>query len=124
MDGQGLVNRPLMSKYKGVLNLQYATNLNKWTFDVTAQLNGPAPLPLFMGGGESEVYPMFFAQVTKKFRGVDVYVGVENIGNYMQENPIISANDPYSDDFNASMVWGPLMGRKFYAGMRLTLWKK
>ncbi|MBR7157867.1 MAG: carboxypeptidase-like regulatory domain-containing protein, partial [Bacteroidales bacterium] len=117
MDGQGLVNRPLMSKYKGVLNLQYATNLNKWTFDVTAQLNGPAPLPLFMGGGESEVYPMFFAQVTKKFRGVDVYVGVENIGNYMQENPIISANDPYSDDFNASMVWGPLMGRKFYAGM-------
>ena len=124
MDGQGLVNRPLMSKYKGVLNIQYATNLNKWTFDVTAQLNGPAPLPLFMGGGESEVYPMFFAQVTKKFRGVDVYVGVENIGNYMQENPIISANDPYSDDFNASMVWGPLMGRKFYAGMRLTLWKK
>ena len=124
MDVQGLVNRPLMSKYKGVLNLQYATNLNKWTFDVTAQLNGPAPLPLFMGGGESEVYPMFFAQVTKKFRGVDVYVGVENIGNYMQENPIISANDPYSDDFNASMVWGPLMGRKFYAGMRLTLWKK
>ncbi len=124
MDGQGLVNRPLMSKYKGVLNIQYATNLNKWTFDVTAQLNGPAPLPLFMGGGESEVYPMFYAQITKKFRGVDVYVGVENIGNYMQENPIISAEDPYSPDFNASMVWGPLMGRKFYAGMRLTLWKK
>ena len=124
MDGQGLVNRPLMSKYKGVLNIQYATNLNKWTFDVTAQLNGPAPLPVFMGGGESEVYPMFYAQITKKFRGVDVYVGVENIGNYMQENPIISAEDPYSPNFNASMVWGPLMGRKFYAGMRLTLWKK
>ncbi len=124
MDGQGLVNRPLMSKYKGVLNIQYATNLNKWTFDVTAQLNGPAPLPLFKGGGESEVYPMFYAQITKKFRGVDVYVGVENIGNYMQENPIMSAEDPYSPNFNASMVWGPLMGRKFYAGMRLTLWKK
>ena len=124
MDGQGLVNRPLMSKYKGVLNIQYATNLNKWTFDVTAQLNGPAPLPVFMGGGESEVYPMFYAQITKKFRGVDVYVGVENIGNYMQEDPIISAENPYSPDFNASMVWGPLMGRKFYAGMRLTLWKK
>lgn len=124
MDGQGLVNRPLMSKYKGVLNIQYATNLNKWTFDVTAQLNGPAPLPVFMGGGESEVYPMFYAQITKKFRGVDVYVGVENIGNYMQEDPIISAEDPYSPNFNASMVWGPLMGRKFYAGMRLTLWKK
>ena len=124
MDGQGLVDRPLMSKYKGVLNLQYATNLNKWTFDVTAQLNGPAPLPQFMGGGETEVYPMFYGQITKKFRGVDVYVGVENIGNYVQENPIINAEDPYADDFNASMVWGPLVGIKCYAGMRLTLWKK
>ncbi|MBE6226356.1 MAG: TonB-dependent receptor [Bacteroidales bacterium] len=124
MDGQGLVDRPLMSKYKGVLNIQYATNLNKWTFDVTGQLNGPAPLPQFMGGGESEVYPMFFAQVTKKFKGLDIYVGVENIGNYTQKNPIIEADKPFSDDFNASMVWGPLMGRKFYGGIRLTLWKK
>ena len=131
-----LVDRPLMSKYKGVLNIQYATNLNKWTFDVTAQLNGPAPLPQFMGGGQSEVYPMFFAQVTKKFRGVDVYVGVENIGNYVQKNAILikdgqtnelrgitEDDNAFDSSFNASMVWGPLMGRKIYAGMRLTLWK-
>lgn len=137
MDGQGLVDRPLMSKYKGVLNLQYATNLNKWTFDVTGQLNGPAPLPKFMGGGQSEVYPMFFAQITKKFKGLDVYVGVENIGNYIQENAILindaatgelrgikKGDNAFSDSFNASMVWGPLMGRKFYGGIRLTLWKK
>ena len=140
MDGQGLVDRTLMSKYKGVLNLQYATNLNKWTFDVTAQLNGPAPLPEFMGGGQSEVYPMFFAQVTKKFRGVDVYVGVENIGNYTQDNAILigeaaadgkinyrgfkPGDNAFDPTFNASMVWGPLMGTKAYAGMRLTLWKK
>ena len=67
---------------------------------------------------------MAHLEKSKKFRGVDVYVGVENIGNYVQENPIINAENPYADDFNASMVWGPLMGRKFYAGMRLTLWKK
>ncbi len=135
MDNQGLVDRPLMSKYKGVLNLQYATNLNKWTFDVTGQLNGPAPLPKFMGGGKTPVYPMFFAQVTKKFKGLDVYVGVENIGNYIQENAILIDNgnglqgikpgdNAFADSFNASMVWGPLMGRKFYGGIRLTLWKK
>ncbi len=136
MDGQGLVDRVLMSKYKGVLNLQYATNLNKWTFDVTGQLNGPAPLPLFMGGGESEVYPMFFAQVTKKFKGLDVYVGVENIGDYTQEDAILingadgqlrgikEGDNAFDDSFNASMVWGPLMGRKIYGGIRLTLWKK
>ncbi len=128
MDGQGLVDRPLMSKYKGVLNLQYATNLSKWIFDFTAQLNGPAALPEFVqkleNRKESPVYPMLYAQVTRKLKGLDIYVGVENITNYTQKNPIIDAANPYSSDFNAAMIWGPLMGTKFYGGVRLTLWKK
>lgn len=124
LENQGLVERTLTSRYKGVLNLQYATRMSKWTFDFTAQLNGPSVLPQFMGGETTEVYPMLYAQVTRKFKGVDVYVGAENITNYMQHNPIIAASEPYSHKFNASMVWGPLMGRMFYAGMRLTLWKK
>ncbi len=124
MKNQGLVDAPMTSKYKAVLNLQYALPLNKWMFDATAQLNGPCTLPKFMGGGESEVYPMFFAQVTKKLNLVDVYVGVENIFDYTQENPIMNANDAFGKNFNAAMVWGPLMGRMVYAGMRLTLWKK
>lgn len=123
MKNRGLVDAPMTSKYKAVLNLQYATSLNKWVFDVTAQLNGPCSLPEFMGGGNSDVYPMMFAQITKKVGMVDVYAGVENITNYTQENPIIGADKPFSKDFNASMVWGPLMGRMFYIGMRYTLWK-
>lgn len=133
MKDQGLVTNPLVGKYKGVLNLQYATRMNKWTFDFTAQLNGPSELPQFMsklddpiykGITESEIYPMLYFQITKKFRLLDVYAGVENITNYKQENPIINAQNPYSSQFNAAMVWGPLMGRMFYVGMRLTLWKK
>lgn len=118
-----LVNRPLTSIYKGVANLQYATPMEKWTFDFTAQINGPVYLPEFMGGGKSSVYPMLFAQVTKKFRGLDLYAGVENITNYKQDNPIIGADAPFGNDFNAAMVWGPLMGRMFYFGLRLTIWK-
>ena len=123
MKNKGLVDAPMTSKYKAVLNLQYAMPMNKWMFDATAQLNGPCRLPQFMGGGESEVYPMFFAQVTKKFNMVDVYVGVENIAGYTQDNPILNANDAFGKNFNASMVWGPLMGRMFYIGMRYTMWK-
>ena len=123
MKGKGLVDAPMTSKYKAVLNLQYALPMNKWTFDFTSQLNGPCTLPEIMGGGESDIYPMLFAQVTKKLNFVDVYVGVENITGYTQENPIINASNPYGKDFNASMVWGPLMGRMFYIGMRYTLWK-
>ena len=139
---QGLVERPMTSRYKGVLNLQYATAMNKWTFDFTAQLNGPMRLPGFAaeawGMETSPVYPMFYAQVTRKFRGIDVYAGVENIGGYRQHDAIIGADKPFefytrwaegrwagieSTMFDASSVWGPLMGRKFYLGLRYTLWK-
>ena len=139
---QGLVERPMTSRYKGVLNLQYATAMNKWTFDFTAQLNGPMRLPRFAaeawGMETSPVYPMFYAQVTRKFRGIDVYAGVENIGGYRQHDAIIGADSPFefytrwaegrwagieNTVFDASSVWGPLMGRKFYLGLRYTLWK-
>jgi hypothetical protein len=120
---QGLVERPMTSKYKAVLNMQYATAMSKWTFDFTAQLNGPMKLPYFMEDEYSPVYPMLFTQVTRKFKGLDVYVGGENLTNYRQKNAILSADNPYSDDFNASIIWGPLMGIKIYAGLRFTLWK-
>ena len=124
---KGLVERPLVSRYKGVLNIQYATRMNIWTFDFTAQLNGPSRLPDFAvqegGSHMSPVYPVLYAQITRKFKGVDVYVGVENITNYRQKYAIIEADDPYSGGFNASVIWGPLTGIEVYAGMRLTLWK-
>lgn len=125
--GQGLVERPMTSRYKGVLNLQYATRMSIWTFDFTAQLNGPCKLPSFMATPDmttSPAYPVFFAQVTRKFKGVDVYIGGENLTNYKQKNPILEWENPYSSEFNASQVWGPILGWKVYAGMRFTLWKK
>jgi outer membrane receptor for ferrienterochelin and colicins len=131
--GQGLVERPLTSRFKAVFNAQYATAMNKWTFDFTAQLNGKTKLPDFMAGrdkviekdGEyfSPVYPMFFAQITRKFRGIDLYIGGENLGNYRQRDAILNADKPFSEDFNASAIWGPLSGIKIYAGLRLTIWK-
>ena len=127
LQNQGLVERPMTSRFKGVLNMQYATAMNKWTFDFTAQLNGPMRLPKYAaqewGMETSPVYPMFYAQVTRKFRGFDVYVGAENIGGYRQHHAIIGADNPFNSTFDASSVWGPLMGRKFYLGVRYTLWK-
>ncbi len=61
------------------------------------------------------------AQITKYFRTWNVYIGCENLGGFTQQNPIIAANNPYGDYFDASLVWGPLMGRKFYAGLRWSI---
>ena len=129
-----LVERPLTSRYKGLVNIQYA--VSRWVFDVTAQLNGPVRLPELEGDlvkavenpNLSPVYPMFFAQVSYKMSNLTLYAGCENIANYMQgvkghgQAPILGGAHPYDPGFNSSAVWGPLMGRKFYIGLRLNIY--
>ncbi len=127
-----MVERPLVSRYKALINLQYATNMRKWTFDFTAQLNGPARIPTQTGDLKdsklSPIYPMLFAQVSRRIKKWEIYAGCENILNYKQGKkdsqyaPIISANDPYSNSFNSSLIWGPLMGYKVYVGVRFNLY--
>ena len=133
--GKGLVEKPMTSRFKGVLNLQYATNLNKWIFDFTASLNGSCRVYDFMKdfkdedgnlmykNGRTPIYPMLFAQVTRRFKGWDVYVGAENLTNFRQKNAIIGADNPRQPSFDASCIWGPLMGIKAHIGFRFTLWK-
>ena len=120
------IERPLVSQYKTLLNIQYATKFRRWVFDATAQLNGPARIPTQDGDLRhdrySPRYPMFYAQVTRKVGRFDIYVGCENIADYRQHDPILGADDPFSAGFNSMNVWGPLMGRKFYAGMRFNLY--
>ena len=122
--------KPMTDKYKAVLNLQYATNLNKWIFDFTASLNGPCHVWDFMRDlhpmykdGWTKPYPLLFAQVTKRFKGFDIYVGGENLTNFTQPDPIIGADKPFDLGFDASCIWGPLMGARVYAGIRMTIWK-
>ena len=122
--------KPMTSRYKAVFNTQYATRLNKWIFDFTASLNGPCRVWDFMKGmngmyedGYSPSYPLLYAQVTKRFKGFDIYFGGENLTGYTQKDPIICAGNTLSPDFDASCIWGPLMGARFYAGLRLTIWK-
>ena len=133
--GRGLVEKPMTSRFKGVLNFQYATNLNKWIFDFTASLNGSCRVYDFMKdlkgtdgnllykNGRTPVYPMLFAQVTRRFKGWDVYVGAENLTNFTQKDAIIGWENPRQASFDASCVWGPLMGIKAHIGFRFTLWK-
>ena len=127
-DDSYLVERPLTSRFKGLINIQYA--VGRWVFDATAQLNGPMRLPELDGDLAkaqsdpelSPIYPMFFAQVSYKISNLTIYAGCENIGNYKQPHPIVGADAPYAPGFNSSMVWGPLTGVKGYVGIRLNIY--
>ena len=125
---------PLSSRMKAVLNAQYRIGANRWLIDFTASLNGSARVYDFMKElrddegkllypeGRTPVYPLLYAQITKRFRGFDIYVGGENLTGSMQMHPIVDAHNPFSGTFDAASVWGPLMGAKFYAGFRVTIW--
>ncbi len=124
-DGE-LLRKPLVNRYKGLFTASYKTNLNKWQFDVTAQLNGDSRLNDTQGNpeeyrrpGESPVYVILNSQVSKFFRKWDLYVGVENLTGFTQKDPIIAADQPFGEYFDASQVWGPIVGRKVYAGVRV-----
>jgi len=119
---------PLTSRYKGLLSLSYATPFRKWAFDFTGQLNGQTRLPdtrsnppQYQLGNYSPQYLIFHAQVSKRFKWFEIYAGGENLTDFRQENPILAPDDPFGPNFDASIVWGPLLGRRFYAGIRYTL---
>ena len=132
---------PMTSRAKAVLNLQYATHLRKWIFDFTASLNGSCRVYDFMKdltdaqgnllypNGRTPVYPLLFLQVTRRFKGWEIYLGGENLTNFTQKHVVLGTRradgtvDTSLPNFDASCVWGPLMGIKAYAGVRITLWK-
>jgi hypothetical protein len=59
-------------------------------------------------------------QITKGWGDrLEIYTGVENLLNYKQKNPVLGSDQPFDNPyFDASMIWGPVFGRKIYAGIR------
>lgn len=123
-----LRERPLVSRHKGLFTMSYATRFDKWKFDFTSQYNGSTRLPLGINAhhtvdGEpySPDYITIHTQVTRKFKKWEAYVGVENLTNFKQEHPVLGYATPFDQGFDAGMIWGPVLGRMFYGGMRLTI---
>ena len=126
---EGIVRRlkkPLMSDYKGLITASYQTPLKKWQFDITGQFNGGGRMPTPDANNplwdtKFKSYDVWNAQITKYFRMWSVYVGSENIFDFTQDHPIIDAGNPRGDNFDGSMVWGPVHGRKIYIGLRFNV---
>lgn len=123
-----LQQRPFVSRHRVFFNTGYATRFDKWKFDFTTQWHGMKRIPAISDGPQelrndsySPAFFIFNAQVTRAFRKWDAYLGVENLGNFRQSNPIVSADQPFSPNFDASLVWGPIVGRMVYAGMRFAI---
>lgn len=121
-------DKVLMSPHKGLININYSTRYDRWKFNVTFQINGPQRLPdthnnplEYQRPEYSKTFCIMNAQIAKKFRRWEIYAGAENMLNYKQENPIISADNPFSEYFDATMVYAPITGIMGYLGVRFML---
>jgi len=124
-----LLNKPFNPKHRFFVNAAFATPFDKWRLDLTTQWFGLRPVPATEHAHHSmpqeinysERYYVLNSQVTRAFKHFELYAGGENLLNFKQANPIIEPGNPFSSNFDASMVWGPIVGRVFYGGLRFKI---
>ncbi|MBR6898972.1 MAG: TonB-dependent receptor [Bacteroidales bacterium] len=128
--GGELMEKPLQSRYKGLLTLSWKPMMALWQVDLTLQFNGPGRVPEYTGADGTLVashdfpaYPQLNLQVTREFRHFSLYVGGENLTNYRQPDPVVNAANPWSATFDPTLVWGPVHGIMAYAGLRMNIGK-
>ncbi len=124
-----LKQKPLVAAHRAFMNLAYETK-NDWKFDYTVQWIGAKRLPQryqtttqLLPEQFSKGFVTMNAQISKSWKegNVEVYAGAENITNFMQHHAILGLDQPFGQSFDASMIWGPGMGRNFYLGFRYKL---
>lgn len=121
----GDFQRPLQAKHRFFTNLEFETHIKEkgqqWRFDYTLNWIGKQQLPN-TEGEFSQSSPSFIvmnSQITRTFSSVfEMYVGAENLGNYKQDKAIVGAGNPFGTNFDTSVVYAPIFGKMFYAGLR------
>lgn len=120
------MQQPFNSKHRVVSSLHYSPKDNNWNANVSLQWFGVQALPStkdypveLQRPSESDPYTIVNGQFTKNFKHFEAYVGVENIFDFRQQNPIVDPAQPFSPYFDTSYIWGPTTGRTFYFGFRL-----
>lgn len=129
----GKMQQPLQAEHRFFANLGFQTHIlgkgQQWKFDLTYNWNGEQKLP-FMGTNPieyrlSENSPSFSlvnAQITRTFSSTfEIYVGGENVGNYKQPTPIVGSDAPFGTYFDSSIVYAPIFGQMYYAGLRFKI---
>lgn len=124
--GYSLREKLLTPRFKALLSICYQTPLKLWQFDATLAVNGGGRLPDGTPTGSSFLpYEQLSAQVTRRFRHVDVYVGGENLTNRRQPTPILGADAPFQADlslspnFEPTLIYAPVKGWMINGGLRL-----
>ena len=129
----GSFQRPLQAKHRFFGNLEYETHIvekgKQWKFDYTFNWLGKQQLPNTASNPSKDRLPEFSpsfavmnAQITRTFSSTfEMYIGGENIGNYRQDKAILGADNPFGPNFDTSIIYAPVFGQMYYAGLRFKI---
>lgn len=124
IDGE-LRQLPYIAQHRTFWNVSYTSKYDIWQADATLQWYGSKRLPNtasksaeFQRPDYSPDFTNLNVQLSRTFRWGNVYMGSENLLDFKQKNPIVDPENPFSDEFDGSLVWGPVAGRMVYFGMR------
>ncbi len=62
-----------------------------------------------------------YLQKAEKLQNFNIVLGVNNITNFKQNNPIRSAEHPFSHFMDGGQAWGSPVGSRFFGGIRVQL---
>jgi len=120
--------RPMVARHRGLLTLDYKTPNEQWEFNLSNQFVGRQEfIDLSQNPFQTEAQKRGYAdpfalanfQVTRNFsNGMEIYVGVENLTGFRQENVILGAAEPFGPDFDATHAYAPITGQMGYLGVR------
>lgn len=126
----GNSERPLQAKNRFFANAGYETEITEkekqWKIDFTYNWMGEQKLPYTASNSAADRLPdyspafsLMNVQLTRVFSSTfEIYAGGENIGNYRQEKAILGSDNPFGTNFDASIIYAPVFGQMYYAGLR------
>jgi len=129
---RGNLQKPMQPQNRFFANLSYETELEnekQWRFDATFNIIGKQRLPntsinpvQYQLPESTDSYQLLNSQITRVFSNrFELYLGGENLTNVQQKNPILASDDPFGSNFDTTIVYAPIFGRTFYAGLRFKI---
>jgi outer membrane receptor for ferrienterochelin and colicins len=122
---------PFNPRGRLVFTFSWTPNSGKWRFDSNFHGYGTQRLP-FTGNNPPEfrlpdrspAFATWNFQISRNWKALEAYAGVENVFDYRQERPILNWQNPFDRYFDTSFVWGPTRGREVYLGLRFYIKRK
>ena len=133
----GRLAKPMTPKERFFINFNINSNLNddgsQWKFDTTFNWIGEQRYPNRIPENTTSIIPIYQAptpdfttvnaQLTRVFsEKFEVYLGVENLTNTKQKNPIVGSENPFDQGFDTTFVYGPIFGSMYYTGLRFKIY--